>query len=141
MGEVAERCDFRVGDCIEKKYIVEHTIGEGAFGKVFRVKTSKDGLIKALKLFKFWELNPDVRNEMIARTQMEFETGQIHSNYLVHSLESGMIQGNPYIVMEYCSNGDLRNYINSHQEVDLIKIGKEILYGLSDLHKERFIVI
>ena len=41
------------------------------------------------------------------RFEMEFKTGQIDCDYLVRSLDYGTVGGNPYIVMEYCSGGDL----------------------------------
>ena len=134
MSEVAERCDFRVGDCIGEKFVVEEFLGEGSFGKIFMVKDNRDGQVWALKLFKFWELCPEDREKMFPRFQMEFETGQITSNYLVHSIESGTVKGNPYIVMEFCPNGDLQHFVSRKKDVNLSKIGKEILYGLKDLH-------
>ncbi|MDR2231870.1 MAG: protein kinase, partial [Tannerella sp.] len=135
MDEIAARCEFRVGDRIGEKYVVEKTIGEGSFGIVYKVADNTDGQTKALKLFKFWELNPEMREEMASRSQMEFDTGRIESNYLVHTLETGTVRGNPYIIMEYCPYGDLPNFIRSRQDVDLIKIAKEILMGLNDLHR------
>ena len=64
---------------------------------------------------------------------MEFETGRIPSPYLVHAYKYGQISGNPYIVMEYCPNGDLRQYFQNSR-ADMISIASEILFGLKDLH-------
>ncbi|MDR1683785.1 MAG: protein kinase [Candidatus Symbiothrix sp.] len=129
MGTVVQRCDFGKGDRIGGKYRVENELGEGSFGKVFKVKDSK-GDIYALKLLKLWEVHPDIRQQLVDRFDMEFETGRISSNYLVHSLDHGLVEGNPYIVMEFCPGGDLLQLRNP----DLTKIGKQVLYGLKDLH-------
>jgi len=143
MNEVSERCNFRPGDCITEKFTIEKELGKdaelgkdkGAFGKVFLVKNRRNNQRYALKLFKFWELVPGERETMDARFKMEYETGQIKSNYLARSFESGYIRGNPYIVMEYCANGDLQTFVNTQNTVDLVKIGKEVLFGLKDLHR------
>ena len=135
MNDLVERCDIRIGECISAKYTVEQQLGEGAFGKVFMVKELNGGQSRALKLFKFWELPAEQRTAMLSRFQMEYETGQIKSNYLIQSLEYGYIKGNPYIVMEFCPNGDLVQLIGKNQQVDLVKIGREVLFGLNDLHR------
>ena len=134
MNGFVEKCDLEAGDCIAEKYAIEKTLGEGTFGKVFKVKEQKNGKIYALKLFKFWEMIPKEREMLFARFKMEWETGQIDSNYLVKSIDHGILKGNPFIVMEFCPQGDLLQFIHKQKNVDIIKIGKEILFGLNDLH-------
>jgi len=132
---IAERCDFQAGDYIGEKYVIEKLLGEGAFGKVFKVNDRASRQLYALKLFKFWELPSKQRQAMASRFQMEYETGQIKSNYLVRSVGSGKVKGNPYIVMEFLPNGDLCQLVSNNRNVDLVKIGREILCGLKDLHR------
>lgn len=127
------RCDFSKGNCINQKYHVEKELGEGAFGKVFKVKDNS-GNIFALKLLKLWEVHPEIRQQLADRFVMEFETGQISSNYLVKSIDYGIVEGNPYMVMEYCPNGDLQQLADK-KKPDLAKIGRQVLYGLKDLHR------
>jgi serine/threonine protein kinase len=134
MGELIERCDFRAGDKIDHKYYVEKMLGEGAFGKVFKVILDRTRNVYALKLLKLWEVPSEIRQQLKDRFQMEFETGQIPSNYLVHSVDYGYSYGNPYIIMEFCSGGDLLQLVN-HGNPDLVKIARHVLYGLKDLHK------
>lgn len=129
----SERCDFSVGDCIDAKYIIDRNLGEGTFGKVFRVKDSS-GNQYALKLLKLWTVESIDREKLLKRFDLEFETGQIPSNYLVHSRAKGMVKGNPYIVMDYCSGGDLLQAAEAHR-VDFATVANEVLYGLRDLHK------
>ena len=134
MNDIAERCDIKTGECIGERYTVEKLLGEGAFGKVFKVKNHENGQSFALKLFKFWEMPPQQRQMMYARFQMEFETGQIQSKYLVRSFDRGFVKGNPYIVMDFIPNGDLWQLVQKKRNVDFVKIGKEVLFGLKDLH-------
>ena len=134
MNGIVERCDFRVGEYITPTYCIEKMLGEGSFGKVFKVNNQKKKQTYALKLFKFWEMQPKERENMFARFQMEFETGLINSKYLVKSIEHGLVKGNPFMVMEFCKS-DLQKFVSEQPNVNLIKISKEILYGLKDLHK------
>ena len=134
MNELVERCEIRTGEILNNKYTVEKLLGEGTFGKVFKVTDLQSRQVWALKLFKFWEMPSDLRKGMLSRFQMEYETGQIKSNYLIHSVESGTIKGNPFIVMEFCPNGDLVELVNKNRHVDLVKVSREVLYGLKDLH-------
>ena len=126
------RCVFKPNDRI-CEYRVEKTLGAGTFGCVYKVTDGK-GKIFALKLLKLWEIASSEREELWKRFDMEYETGKINSNYLVHSYTKGIVEGNPYIVMEYCSCGDLMCAAESGN-ADLVKSGKDVLYGLRDLHK------
>lgn len=126
------RCDFNPGDLINGKYTVETMLGEGSFGRVYKVRRGHS--VFALKLFKLWEqLNSD-RPEIMKRFDREYETGLINSSYLVHALEKGTINGNPYILMEFCPQGDLTSYTANAVGVDYSRLASNILYGLRDLH-------
>lgn len=126
---IVERCDFGRGDSIDG-YIVDKLLGEGTFGKVFKV--SKAGQVYALKLLKLWELDPELRQNYSARFEMEYQTGRIDSPYLVHSCGHGFVKGNPYIVMEFCSGGDLTGL---NRNADWVKIARHVLLGLKALHQ------
>lgn len=125
-----ERVDFCPGDNIDG-YTVDRLLGEGTFGRVYKVR-GKDGFF-ALKLLKLWEVLVADRQNLIKRFDREFETGKINSNYLVHSLKKGFVRGNPYILMEYCSGGDLLS-VSETRAIDYVAIASDILFGLKDLH-------
>jgi len=57
------RCDFHAGSLIDRCYSVDRSLGEGTFGKVFRVKRTSDGHIFALKLLKLWTVEPAERDK------------------------------------------------------------------------------
>ena len=100
------RCDYSVGDIIDGKYRVIRSLGEGSYGHVWQVDDSQ-GSVFALKILKLWEVPPEIRSKIVERFDMEFETGQINSPYLVQALGKGFVGGNPYILMEFCPYGDL----------------------------------
>ena len=127
------RCDFHAGSVIDGKYTVDRPLGEGSFGKVFRVRRNSDGRQFALKLLKLWAVESLEREKLLKRFDQEYETGRIKSDYLVQSFGKGSVEGNPYILMEYCSGGDLLQCVESGS-VDLSKAASEILLGLKSLH-------
>lgn len=127
------RCDFHSGSVIDGRYSVERPLGEGTFGKVFRVKRISDGKVFALKLLKLWAVEATEREKLLKRFDQEYETGRIDSEYLVQSFGKGSVEGNPYILMEYCPGGDLLQGVETGN-VDLPKAASEILLGLKSLH-------
>ena len=137
---MVDKCFYNIGDVIDYKYTVRRNLGEGSFGQVFYVEDS-EGKSLALKLLKLWEVHPDIRNALVNRFDMEFQTGQIKSDYLVHSLSHGIVHGNPYIVMEYCGGGDLIQ-ISQNRDLHMPTIAIHVLKGLEALHRNgRYIVI
>lgn len=132
MSEGIQRCNFTVGDSIDGKYKVEKVLGEGTFGIVYTVRDYQ-GTKFALKLLRLWEVHPEIRDGLIQRFDMEFKTGQIESEYLVHSFDHGLALGNPYIVMELCTGGDIVT-ISEHSKLNYPKIAIHVLKGLGALH-------
>ena len=127
-----ERCDFKVGDIIDG-YRVEKVLGQGTFGVVYAV-VDDQGRRSALKLLRLWEVHNEIRDGLFKRFNMEYETGRISSEYLVHSTDMGFVCGNPYIVMELCSGGDLITIMEHGGQLDLPKVARHVLKGLAALH-------
>lgn len=131
--EIPQRIDWKKGERMPNGLKVLATLGEGAFGKVYKVEDNK-GTVYALKILRLWDVSPDIRQALVERFEMEFRTGQIDSPYLVHSIDYGFIKGNPYIKMEFCPGGDLASMIGN-KELNISKVASDILHGLHDLHK------
>ncbi len=131
---LVERCDYNAGSIIDNKYTVTKVLGEGSFGKVYKV-TDGAGRICALKILRLWEVSPEIREPLMSRFEMEFRTGQIECENLVQSLDYGTVGGNPYIVMEFCPGGDLTQHIGKPGPI-ISKICHDILVGLHALHSK-----
>ena len=128
---VVDRCDFQPGSVIDSKYKVKKLLGEGSFGSVYLV--DRHNAQYALKLLRLWEVPSEIRKELTDRFQMEFETGQIDCVNLVRTLSYGAVSENPYILMEYCSGGDLQPYLGKAKD-KMPQICHDILAGLHALH-------
>lgn len=127
------RVELHAGSTVNSLYTVDKFLGEGTFGRVYRVKYTPDGHHYALKLLKLWTVSNTERMRLRQRFEQEYATGLIHSPYLVQAKGKGMVEGNPYILMEYCPSGDLA-YAVEHRTIDLVEACVEVLHGLGALH-------
>jgi len=130
--QVVDRCDFQPGQNVNGRYTVMKTLGEGSFGVVYLVEDSR-GSKYALKLLRLWEVPSEIRQPLIDRFEMEYQTGQIASDNLVQSLDYGKVGGNPFIVMEFCPGGDLERLLGK-AGYRAPRICQEVLSGLKALH-------
>ena len=130
--QVIDRCVFNPGDSIDNRYTVRKSLGEGSFGVVYLVEDGRRSQY-ALKLLRLWEVPAEIRQPLMERFEMEFNTGQIDCDNLVRSLAYGIVGGNPYIVMEFCPGGDLEPLLGKPNG-NTPRICQDILIGLNALH-------
>ena len=133
MRDIPERCCFKTGDLIGGRYLVKEPLGEGSFGMVYKVQ-NRYGDQYALKVLPLWKREPHLRDELVNRFQLEYETGRIKSDYIVYSFDTDWVMGNPYIVMELCTGVNLQKFME-HPDADYEKVACDILYGLRALHR------
>lgn len=132
--EIPQRFDPTYGEKIND-YAIERKLGEGTFGTVYKVKNVLNGQYYALKVLKLWTIAHDKdRENLRQRFSCEYETGKIKSRNLVQSIAYGSILGNPYIVMDFCTGGDLSGYIGKMSPEMINRISTDVLQGLQDLH-------
>lgn len=131
---IAYRLDIKTGDLIDGKYTVVNRIGSGSYGDVFKVKDVR-GNSYALKLLRLWEVSNELHDTLVEKFDQEYKTGRLTSEYLIHSLDFGVVKGNPYLLMEYCSSGDLSKLIGKDLS-QLPGFAHDILEGLHTLHSE-----
>lgn len=129
---VPQRHLCEVGEVIASRYRIVSELGEGSFGHVYKAVDSA-GTSYAVKVLHLWDVPSDIRQPLIDRFEMEYRTGRIQSDYLVHSEEIGYLAGNPYIVMEFCSGGDLCAKVGD-DGLQTARYAFDILCGLNDLH-------
>jgi serine/threonine protein kinase len=118
-------------------YKIGKTLGTGGFGTVFLAGCSSTQKNYALKILRMWEIDAPDREKILARFKLEFETGKIGCQNLVHNHHYGFLKGNPYIIMDFCPNGDLRSRMNFKplNVHEINPIAAAILKGLKSLHE------
>jgi len=142
----------------QKKFYIsnEEKIGKGAFGEVFIAYNEYDKnepKIKyaAKKIPKFEELN-NIDNQvspkgmpLLTNIYNEIEiNSQFTNENLVTFFGIEEIEGNDYMIFEYCNGGDLQKTIKEYQkkyfnkkipEKYIQKILKDVMNGLTCLHR------
>ena len=107
-----QRCDFRMHDMIDGKFKVERVLSSTQTDQKFKVNDTS-GREYILKLLKLWEIEPRLRQNMLLSADNEIKSCQIKSNYLTNIVHAGVVNGNPYLLMEYRRSTELSQYIKS----------------------------
>ena len=126
-----------------RNYKIIEKIGKGTFGIIYKVKKFNDPIIYVIKQISLEGLT----NYQITQVFSEVKIlSLINSKYVVKYYESFLEDDNLNIVMEYCDNGDLYNYLKEKKEKniplkeDLIwKIFIKITLGLAIIHKMKIL--
>ena len=126
-----------------RNYQIIEKIGKGTFGIVYKVKKFNDPLIYVIKQISLLGLTDIQINQVCSEAKI---LSLIKSKYVVKYYESFLEEGNLNIVMEYCDNGDLCNYLNKQKnkskplKEDLIwEIFIKITLGLTTMHKMKIL--
>ena len=123
-----------------KDYQIIEKIGKGTFGIVYKVKRLNDPLIYVIKQISLNGLTEEQINQVYKEAKI---LSLIKSNYVVKYYESFLENQDLNIVMEYCDNGDLCNYLNMQKtplKEDLIwQIFIKITLGLTTIHKMKIL--
>jgi len=122
----------------EGDFLLDKELGEGGFGSVYKASNSTKEA--AIKIVKLWKLMPDNRAEFTKRLKQEFEISKaIKSPHIVVGHHFGYLQGNPFIIMEFCGGGGLRDQFSNNNLPKGNKFALQILKGLTHLHEQGII--
>jgi serine/threonine protein kinase len=138
------RIRFLEGDVLSLKdgntFLVDSEIGEGGFGTVYKVVNSADQRPYALKLLEFFKMKPSETQQILSRFYEGYKAGLIPSQHLVHNLGSGFFDNNPYVLMDYCPNGNLaKNKTKYRTESQVLGLAADLCAGLKDLHQNGYV--
>ena len=121
-------------------YKIIEKIGKGSFGIVYKAKRINEPLIYVIKQISLNGLTDFQINQVKTEAKI---LSLIKSNYVVKYYDSFFENGDLNIVMEYCDNGDLCNYLNKQKQPlkeDLIwQIFIKITLGLTAIHKMKIL--
>ena len=93
-------------------YELLSVLGEGRFGIVYKARKISTDAFFAIKFLKVWSVPDHAQQNLVKRFELEFETGQIKSDYLIRSHHINQFEGIPYFVMDFCSGGNLERKMN-----------------------------
>jgi len=125
--------NFIIGD-----FKIGSKLGQGTFSKVCQgthVPTGEKVAIKIMSKDQIKEKSDKIRIEKEINIQKKLHHQNIVQQYAIIETESTI-----YIISEYCSGGELFDYIVSKRklyEVEACRIYQQLISGLEYLHKQR----
>jgi serine/threonine protein kinase len=126
---------LRTGDSFGP-YEIESPLGEGAVGVVLRARRAADGQIVALKI-----LREQLARDETFRRRLDHEVraaSETTSKHLVAILDSGEVEGRPYLAMAYVSGPSLEARLEREGLLpleDVTRIASEVGTALDTLHR------
>eukprot|EP00761_Pharyngomonas_kirbyi_P012859 gb/GECH01012886.1/.p1 GENE.gb/GECH01012886.1/~~gb/GECH01012886.1/.p1 ORF type:complete len:447 (+),score=139.60 gb/GECH01012886.1/:1-1341(+) len=110
------------------------TLGEGAYGIVYKARKKTDGNIYALKVVPFENDMSDVAKEIGILKKLK-------SKYIIQYHESFQVDSELWIALEYAGGGSVSDMMTILKDVltepQIACICNAVLHGLDDLHRDR----
>ena len=126
-----------------KNYIIQETLGKGAYGIVYKVQKKGTSDIYVIKQISLEGLTEKEKEEV---KQEAFILSSIKSDFVVKYYDSFLEDDNINIVMEYCDGGDLSEFILEKKNIGVLleekiiwKLFLKITIGLADIHKMKIL--
>jgi NIMA (never in mitosis gene a)-related kinase 2 len=123
------------------QYEILEALGTGTFGNVHKIRRKADGKILVWKEIHFGQLNEKEKSYLVSEVNILRE---LRSPFIVKYYDRIVDKSNAklYIIMEYCSGGDLGKLINkckrekTYLEESLIfKLLAQCILALRDCHR------
>ncbi|MDF7683171.1 Stk1 family PASTA domain-containing Ser/Thr kinase [Lactobacillus sp. ESL0679] len=128
------------GYLLGDRYRIIDTLGEGGMANVY---LAEDIILQRKVAVKILRMDLQREPQTLARFQREaLATSELSHPNIVMVLDVGTDYGLPYMVMEYVSGPDLKEYIRQNSPLDLrdvIRIMDQILSAMALAHKHNVI--
>ncbi|WEV70336.1 Stk1 family PASTA domain-containing Ser/Thr kinase [Lactobacillus sp. ESL0785] len=128
------------GYLLGDRYRIIDTLGEGGMANVY---LAEDIILQRKVAVKILRLDLQREPQTLARFQREaLATSELSHPNIVMVLDVGTDHGLPYMVMEYVSGPDLKDYIRQNSPLDLhdvVRIMDQILSAMALAHKHNVI--
>ena len=124
-------------------YILESELGEGQFGKVFKGREKNTKALYAIKRIDKKKINANPLLPGLLSTEIKIMQEIEHPNIL-HCFEVIESKTHYYLVLNYCNQGDLENYmrekhLNYFPEEEAIGLFTQIVNGFIVLRQKNII--
>ncbi len=130
--------ELNKGYLFHNRYMLVSLLGTGASAQVWKAKDTKaNNLIVALKIFAE---NSEMNSYGLQTFEKQFTIvfNMKHSN-LLPPTGYDIFQGRPYLVMQYCENGNCSSMAGRMEEEDILKFLHDVAAGLEYLHDHNII--
>jgi serine/threonine protein kinase len=121
----------------EKKYYQDELIAEGGYALIYKIQSVSDEKMYALK--KIIIQSPNHKKQIKREIKIWKELSK-YSN-IVELVDFLFTERHAYIVMEYCEEGTLLDFVNNHEgnisEVEALLIFNQILLGVNAMHSQK----
>lgn len=118
------------------EYEIVRKLGEGAFGCVYKLLHKKTGFNRAVKVIKKQNIDNDfLLNEIVVLKSID------HPN-VIKTFECYFDSNHYYMIQEYCSGGDLYDYIKKQKfftEKKAACIMYQLLSSINHLHSKKIV--
>lgn len=124
-----------IGTVLLGRYRIDKKIGEGGMGQVFRAKDTFNGEDVAVKILKD-ELS--LKLTYLRRFKREIKSGvMLEHEGIVGVLDEGKHNGKPFLVMEYVSGQNLRQWVKGKRNdlPLLLEKFEQICHAINYAHK------
>ena len=132
-----------IGNKLEDFEILQ-TLGKGGYGFVAKVKSKVDHKLYAMKMIDFSLIKEQKEKELSLNEIQIIQS--LNSPHIIKYYTKFSVQNRLYIIMEFMSNGDIKGYINAHQnmnnpisEDELWELFYQCAAGLSYIHRSNLI--
>ena len=121
----------------EKKYYQDELIAEGGYALIYKIQSVSDEKMYALKKITIQSSN---HKKQIKREIKIWKELSKFSN-IVELIDFQFTERHAYIVMEYCEEGTLLDFVNNHEgnvsEVEALLIFNQVLLGVNAMHSQK----
>ena len=121
-------------------FIIGEKLGEGTFSKVCQGTHKITGEKVAIKIMSKAQIK-DPSDKLRIEKEINIQK-RLHHNCIIQQYCIIETKPNIYIITEYCSGGELFEYIVNKRklyEVEACRIFQQLISGLEYLHKQRII--
>lgn len=124
-------------------YVLEKVLGKGQFGKVWRARHRLNQEIFAVKVMDVIKVDSNPILKKLLKSEVSIMHDINHPNIL-HLFEFLKSKENYYLVIQFCNQGDMEQYMKSKgiknfEEKEAVMLLKQIMNGFAELRSRKIL--